>query len=165
MVKIIETNQETSELVIDKKVTVENFDEHPRTRSLVTLYQPFNIQTKGYDFLRNISGQRTSEKDSLFDDITQFYTLFIPNLQKSNDRLENVVIGNLNDFKEFPWFVDWSQGKVTDEMITYFATSEDYRKRIAAYNVLAYGNHYALIKSYKYNAKIVLQALEKRFKE
>lgn len=163
LIKIIKKTQETSELVIDKKVTIENFKDHPRTRSLVTLYQPFNIQTKGYDILKNISNQRTSENDSLFEYLTQFYTLYVPNLQKSNERLENVVLENLNDFKEFPWFVDWSQGKITDEMIAYFATSEDYRKRVAAYNVLAFGNHYALISSYKVNAKMMLEALEKRF--
>jgi hypothetical protein len=165
LIKIMEASEETSNLILSKKITVENFEQHPRIRGLVTLYQPFNIQTKGYDIFKNISDQEITEQDSLFNDLTQFYTLFIPNLQKSNERLEDVVIGNLNDFREYPWFVDWTQGKVTDEMIVYFATSEDYRKRVAAYNVLAFGNHYALLKAYKANTKIVLERIEKRLNE
>ncbi|WP_053002402.1 DUF6090 family protein [Kordia jejudonensis] len=165
LIKIIEVSQETSEKIIDKVVNPENFNEFPRSRSLVTLYQPFNIQTKGFDILKRVTDAQANEKDSLFSDLTQFYALFIPNIDKSNERLEKVVLENLDDFKAFPWFVDWAQGSVTDEMILYFSTSEDYRKRVAAYNVLAYGNHLLLIKSYKENAKIVLERIEKRLNE
>ncbi|WP_420572459.1 DUF6090 family protein [Kordia sp.] len=165
LIEIIELNQENSKAVIDRKVTIENFTTYPRTRSLVTIYQPFDIQTKGYDILKRISEQQENEKDSLFADLTQFYSLFIPNIQKSNERLEKVVIGNLEEFQEFPWFVDWSQGNTTEEMIAYFAISEDYRKKVAAYNVLAYGNHLQLIKGYKENAKHVLERIEKRLEE
>ena len=162
LIKLIEHTQETSKLIIDRKITKENHKDHPNFYSLVTLYQPFNIQTKGYDILKNISNQKTSDRDSIFDDLTQFYSLLAPNITKSNERLEKVVLDNLADFQEFPWFVDWTQGKLTDEMIDYFTTSEDYRKRVAAYNVLAYGNHFGLITVYKRNAKRVLIALEKR---
>ncbi|MEM6720171.1 MAG: DUF6090 family protein [Bacteroidota bacterium] len=162
LIEVFENNQETFKLIIDKKITKENYKDYPMFYSLVTLYQPFNIQTKGYDILKNISNQKTSERDSIFDDLTQFYSLLGPNLKKSNERLEKVVLDNLADFQEFPWFVDWTQGKLTDEMLTYFTTSEDYRKRVAAYNVLAYGNHFGLIRLYKENAKKVLKALGER---
>ncbi|WP_430412415.1 DUF6090 family protein [Kordia sp.] len=165
LIKIIEVNQGISDKIIHKEITIANFQEFPRSRSLVTLYQPFNIQTKGYDILRRTIETGTSEEDSLFADLTQFYSLFIPNIDKSNERLEKVVLDNLDDFKEFSWFVDWAQGKLTDDMIAYFATDEDYRKKVAAYNVLAYGNHLLLIKSYKDNAKIVLERIDKRLKD
>lgn len=165
LIKIMDVSQKTGDSILAGKVTLNNVGEYPRTRSLVTLYQPFNIQTKGYDILKSIADQKISEQDSVFDYLTQFYTLFSPNLQKSNERLEDVVIGNLNDFKEYSWFVEWTQGKVNDEMIAYFVTSEDYKKRVAAYNVLAFGNHYALLNAYKDNAKVMLEMLEKRIKE
>jgi hypothetical protein len=164
LIKIVELNQKDSDQIIDKKITEENFTECLRCRSLVTLYQPFDIQTKGFDILKRISEQQASEKDSLFADLTQFYAVFIPNIEKSNERLENEVLRNLDSFKEFPWFVDWAQGKITNDMITYF-TSEEYRKKVAAYNILASSNHLALAKAYTINAKILLEKIDARLKE
>lgn len=164
-IKIIEYTREASKKIIAKEITAENFHEFPQSRSIVTIYQPFNIQTKGFDILKRITSPQTNEKDSLYADLTQFYALFIPNIDKSNERLERIVLENLDDFKEFSWFVDWTQGKVTDDMISYFSTSEDYRKKVAAYDVLAAGNHLLLIKSYTENAKVLLEQIEKRLVE
>lgn len=164
IIKYLEINDEASKRVIKKEVTLENFNECSTCRSLITIYQPYNIQTKGFDILKRITYQQVSEKDSLLIDLSQFYAIFVPNIEKSNERLENEVLRNLESFKVHPWFVDWTQGVVTDEMIAYFV-SEDYRKKVAAYNVLASSNHLAMIKGYIRNAKILLEQINVRLEE
>jgi hypothetical protein len=69
---------------------------------------------------------------------------------------------NLNELREYSWFVDLSQGKFNDEMITYFTESEDYRKRVALHNMLATNNHLAITKSYKTQATELLRLIKLR---
>jgi len=69
---------------------------------------------------------------------------------------------NLNELKEYPWFVDLSLGRFNDEMVEYFTESEDYRKRVALHNMLASNNHLAMIKNYKAQATEILKRIGER---
>lgn len=64
--------------------------------------------------------------------------------------------------KEFPWFVNLSQGKFNEEMISCFTENEDYRKRVALHNMLAASNHSAIIKTYKQQVTEVLKRIDLR---
>jgi len=160
--KLYDTLQVKSNIIINKQLKKENYKDCLLCASLTTFYSPFNIQTKGFELLKNISSQTTNQKDSLINDIVQVYALYKPMIDKNNDRLENEVMKNLNDLKEYPWFVDLSQGKFNDEMIIYFTESEDYRKRVALHNMLASNNHLAIIKNYKIQATEILRRIKIR---
>ncbi|WP_298517534.1 DUF6090 family protein [uncultured Kordia sp.] len=162
IIKYYEINQKNSLRVINKEITLDNYRECPSCASLITIYKPFNIQTKGYDLLKKITSSQANKKDSLLTDLSQLYSLFIPTLEKSNDRLENDVLKNLESFKEHDWFVDWTQQKFNQDMIAYFSTSEDYRKKVAAHNLLASKNHLLIVTSYKANAKVMLEKIKER---
>ena len=69
---------------------------------------------------------------------------------------------NLNELKEYPWFVDLSLGRFNDEMVEYFTESEDYRKRVALHNMLASNNHLAMIKNYNAQATEILKRIGER---
>lgn len=161
IIKYYEDNQKNSQKILNREITKENYKDCPQCVSLVTIYQPFNIQTKGYERLKILS-EEAEKKDSLLTDITQVYAIYIPLIEKSNTRMESFVMGNFSDFESYPWFVDLTQGKFTDEMISYFTESEDYRKRVAAHNILAAGNHLTLTKQYKLNAEEILKRIKKR---
>lgn len=165
IIKYYEANQKNSLRIINKEITLDNYKECPSCASLITLYKPFNIQTKGYDILKKITNQQIDKKDSLITDLSQLYSLFLPMLQKSNDRLENDVLKNLESFKQYSWFVDWTQQKFNSEMVTYFSSSEDYRKKVAAHNLLASRNHLLIVKSYKANAKVMLERIKTRLED
>ena len=93
------------------------------------------------------------------------YTLYKPIIEKNNERLENEVMKNLNQLKEYPWFVDLTLGKFNQEMVVYFTESEDYRKRVALHNMLASNNHLAIIKNYKTQATEILKRIKARLEE
>ncbi|WP_299226003.1 hypothetical protein [uncultured Psychroserpens sp.] len=165
IISYYEKNQKNSLKIINREFTKDNYSDCMQCFNLVTFYQPFNTQSKGISQLKNIIDGESKELDSLVADISKFYSVFEPNIKKSNDRMENVVMSNVNDFQEFSWFVDMSQAKFTPELIAYFTTSEDYRKRVVSHNMLAVGNHLGLAKSYKASATELIQRIESRLKD
>ncbi|MEZ4802353.1 MAG: hypothetical protein R2797_06235 [Gelidibacter sp.] len=165
IIKFYEANLKNSKRIINHEITKDNYTECMECLALVTIYQPFSIQTKGIGQLKNLIELQTSERDSLITDITKFYSVFDPLIDKSNERMENIVMKNFNALEEFPWFVDMAQGKMTDEVIHYFTESEDYRTRVTSHAILAVGNHLALTKQYKQDAIILLNEIDKRLKK
>ncbi len=163
--RLYDTLKVKSNLIINKKLKKENYKDCPQCPSLTTFYAPFNIQNKGVELLKNISNQNTSQKDSLVTSIIQVHTLFKPLIEKNNQRLENEVMKNLNELKEYSWFVDLSLGKFNDDMVIYFTESEDYRKRVALHNMLASDNHLAMIKRYKTQATEILRRITLRLEK
>jgi len=161
--RIYDTLQVKSNLIINKQLKKENYKDCLACVSLTTFYSPFNIQTKGYELLKTVTSQTVSnQRDSLITDIIQVYDLYKPIIVKNNERLENEVMKNLNELKEYPWFVDLSLGRFNDEMVEYFTESEDYRKRVALHNMLASNNHLAMIKNYKAQATEILKRIGER---
>lgn len=165
VVRLYDTLQVKSNIIINKQLKKENYKDCIECASLTTFYSPFNIQTKGYELLKNISSETTNQKDSLIISIIQIYSLFKPIIDKNNERLENEVMKNLNELREYSWFVDLSQGKFNDEMIAYFTESEDYRKRVALHNMLATNNHLAMTKNYKIQATELLRRIQMRLSQ
>lgn len=147
--EVIETN---SLKIINKEINRKNYKEHPQARSLVTIYRSFTIQTKGFEMVKNFSAKNTIENDSLFTTISQFYTPFIRAIEDSNDFVKKEVLSNIETYKKYDWYVDWTMGKFTPEMVIYFTESEEYRKQVASHNLLAGKNHLLFIKAYKNNA-------------
>ncbi len=164
-IKIEEEVIKQSKRILNKEITAENFKECTLCPSITTTYRPLTINIKGFEQLKEGIDQNTNAKDSLSTDITQFYTIFKGFIDSSNEMLKNETLKNIEDFKSYDWFVDWTQGKTTTEMISYFATSEDYRKKVASYNVLAANNHLQYLKSYKQNAVYILDKINERLAE
>lgn len=164
--RLYDTLQAKSNLIINRQLKKENYKDCLQCTSLITFYSPFNIQTKGYELLKSVIGQNTpNQKDSLATDIIQVYDLFKPVIDKNNERLENEVMKNINELKEYPWIVDLFQNKYNEDMIAYFTESDDYRKRVAIHSMLATNNHVAVIKNYKLQATEILRRLTERLEE
>ena len=151
-----------SSRIINKELNQNNYTDCPECIALVSLYKPMNIQVKGFELLKDLPNQISTQRDSLITNITQIYTIFKTNIDKSNQRLENDAIINMNEFKRFPWFVNWTQGTFNKEMIIYFSESEDYRKRVASHNLLANANHAPLVNEYKRQATEILKLINER---
>ncbi|NNK69235.1 MAG: hypothetical protein HKO96_02075 [Flavobacteriaceae bacterium] len=157
-----ELNNEKSIQLLKGEMTKEEFETCAECRSLITVYKPFVIQLKGYDQLKNYTDQQSTQTDSLLTTITQFYTVFKKNIDDSNLFVKEEVLNNLNSYREKPWFVDWTQGVLTTEMVDYFMKDQEHLNHIAAHNVLAAQNHLRFARIYKLNAIEVLQRINKR---
>jgi hypothetical protein len=154
--------QTSSTKIINKEITANNYKECPLCPSLVTIYRAMPIQKKGFELLKNFTTDTSTKKDTLATNISQFYNAFTPLVETSNDFVKTEVLNNLKEFKNFNWFIDWTQGKVNTEAIAYFTESEDYRKRVASHQLLAAGNHLRFVEVYNQNAKEIIKQLNKR---
>ena len=161
VIKLYDSIEANSKRIIAKEVTLENQEKFPLVRSLVSVYSPFNIQTKGFEKIKRFSNQNDIKNDSLVSSISQFYVALSGIIDDNNNFIKKEVTENIDAFKEKDWFVDWTQGKFTDEMKVYFLQSEDYRKRVASNLIFAVSNHKNVIVAYKQNAKKLIEKIEK----
>lgn len=165
VVRFYDTIKKKSNWIIQKKLNRKNHQKCPECRSLVSVYQPFIIQKKGYELLEKFSDNNETKNDTLINDITRFYNSFSLLIDDSNVFIKEEVLKNIESFKQKDWFVEWSLGQTTEEMIIFFTESEEYRKMVAANDILAGRNHKSFAKIYKGQAKKLLEKLDKRLKD
>ncbi len=154
--------EKSSQKIINKEINRNNYKECPECRSLVSVYRPFTIQTKGYDLLKKYSDQNSIKNDTLITNISQFYSPFIQIIDDSNEFVKTEVFKNIETFKTKPWFVEWTQANYNQEMIIFFTESEEYRKMVASHNLLAAKNHLLFISAYKRNAEVLIKKINDR---
>jgi len=125
LIEYYEENEKNSLKIINKELKKENYKECPQCASLITVYRPFTVQTKGYNLLTNFSDKNSIKNDSLITQITQFCPSLMGLINDSNGFIKNEVLSNIESFKEHSWFVDWTQGNINLDMIYYLTESED----------------------------------------
>ena len=159
LIKYYKEIEKNSLHIINKKVNRNNYKEYPKSKNLVSRYKSFNIQTKGFSMAKNFSTKNVIKNDSLFIEISQFYSAFLPIIDDSNGFVKEEVLSNIETYKKYDWYVDWTQGNFTDDMILYFSESEEYRKQVASHNLLAGKNHMLFISAYYDNAIKVMKLI------
>jgi hypothetical protein len=152
-------NGKNSLKIINKEITKDSLNSCLMCRNLVTIYRPFAIQTKGLEMVKNYSNQNNVKNDSLILTITQFYGTLTQLIDDSNGFIKKEVLKNIESFQEEPWYVDWTQGKMTPEIANYYL-SEDYRKRVAAHNIFGSKNHLQFVTIYKDGAKKIIDMID-----
>ena len=162
--RFYDTIKKKSDLIIQKKLNRKNHHTCPECRSIVSIYQPFIVQKKGYELLKNFSDSNQIRNDSLVNYITRFYSSFGLLIDDSNVFIKEEVFKNIERFKQEDWFVEWTLGQTTDEMVLFFYEGEEFRKMVAANDILAGKNHKLFVVNYKKEAKKLLQKLEERLK-
>ena len=155
-------NQKNSNKILTGEINSKNYKDCPQCMNLVTIYRPFNVNNKGFERLSTLTDIPHTEKDSLIIDISSFYSLFLPLIEKNNNRMEDVVMKNFTALEDYPWFVDMAQGKFNQDLILYFTESEDYKKRVASHSILAVGNHLNITQQYKENATELINRINHR---
>tara|TARA_R110002073_G_scaffold8207_3_gene45762 strand:+ start:46658 stop:47386 length:729 start_codon:yes stop_codon:yes gene_type:complete len=165
IIRFYDTVKKKSDLIIQQKLNRNNYKDCPECRSLVSIYQPFVVQQKGHELLKKFSNNNQIENDTLVTNITQFYTTFKVLIEDSNAFIKEEVFKNIEIFKSKDWFVDWTLGAYSEKMIIFFTESEEYRKMVAANDILARKNHKLFVDLYNRNAKNLLKKLNERFKD
>ena len=165
IIEFYKKNLENSNRILNNEITPENYLDCLNCFNLVTIYQPFMIQTKGFEQLKRLTDETNTQKDSLISDITRFYSVYTPIIEKNNDRMETIVMKNFYDLEKFPWFIDLATNNLSEEVIKYYTTSEDYKKRVASHRMLAVGNHLGATQKYKEDAIEIINRINKRLDE
>jgi hypothetical protein len=162
VVQFYDTIKKKTDLIIQRKLNRKNYQTCPECRSIASIYQPFIVQKKGYELLENFSDNNEMKNDTLVNTITRFYNSFGLLIDDSNVFIKEEVFKNIERFKQEDWFVEWSLGETTDKMVLFFYEGDEYRKIVAANDILAGKNHKSFVKRYKIEAKKLLQKLEER---
>lgn len=153
--------EDNSEKIINNEINKDNYKDYPYVRALASRYRPYVIQTKGFEMVKDFSSKNEMKNDSIFINISQFYTPFKQLFEDSNEFIKNEILKNIETYKKYDWFIDWSQGKSNDDMITYFTESKEYKIQVAAHNLLTVKNHLMFVTSYRYNALEIMKLIEK----
>ena len=154
----------TSKKIINNEINKNNYEDFPNIKALVSRYLSFTIQTKGFEMVKNFNAKNDIQKDSVFIVISQFYTPFLKLFEDSNEFIKNDVFKNIESYKKYDWFIDWSQNKPNNEMIEYFTESNEFKIQVAAHNLLAVKNHLRFVTGYKDQAKEIMKLIEKQLK-
>ncbi|MBD10871.1 MAG: hypothetical protein CMO82_08130 [Winogradskyella sp.] len=162
IIEFYKKNLEDSNRILNNEITPENYMDCLNCFNLVTVYQPFAIQTKGFEQLKRLTDETNTQKDSLISDITRLYSVYTPIIDKNNDRMETIVMKNFYELEKFPWFIDLATNKLSEEVIKYYTTSEDYKKRVASHRMLAVGNHLGATQKYKEDAIELINRIKQR---
>lgn len=165
IIEFYKKNLENSNRILNNEITPDNYLDCLNCFNLVTIYQPFMIQTKGFEQLKRLTDETNTQKDSLISDITRFYSVYTPIIEKNNDRMETIVMKNFYDLEKFPWFIDLATNKLSEEVIKYYTTSEDYKKRVASHRMLAVGNHLGATQKYKEDAIELINRINLRLEK
>ena len=76
--------------------------------------------------------------------------------------METIVMKNFYELEKFPWFIDLATNNLSEEVIKYYTTSEDYKKRVASHRMLAVGNHLGATQKYKEDAIELINRIKQR---
>lgn len=164
VIDFYKANEKNSLKFINKEITKDSLNTCIMCRSLITIYRPFAIQTKGFEMIKNYSNQNNVKNDSLILTVTQFYGTLSQLIEDSNGFIKKEVLKNIESFQEKPWYVDWTQGKMTPEIMEYYL-SEDYRKRVASHNIFGSKNHLQFVTIYKNGAKKIIEMIDSKSAE
>lgn len=159
IIDFYESNEKNSLKFINKEITKDSLASCQMCRNLITVYRPFAIQTKGLEMIKNYTSQNNVKNDSLILTVTQFYGTLSQLIEDSNGFIKKEVLKNIESFQEKPWYVDWTQGKMTPAITEYYL-SEDYRKRVAAHNIFGSKNHLKFVSFYKDGAKKIIELID-----
>ncbi|WP_445748338.1 DUF6090 family protein [Polaribacter sp.] len=152
--------EKNSNKIINNEINTTNFDDYPNIKALASRYLPFTIQTKGFEMVKNFNAKNDIQNDSIFIVVSQFYSPFIQLFDDSNEFIKNDVFKNIETYKKYDWFIDWSQNNPNNEMIDYFIKSNEFKIQVAAHNLLAVKNHLRFVTGYRDRALEIMKLIE-----
>jgi len=126
-------------------------------------YQPFTVNTTGYNQLKDYKNTITSESDTLVTHTVQFYSALIKMTTITESLVEEDVKDNIKVFKNnHAWFADIMLGKKSKEYRDYMINGTDYRNRMANHYNLVFENYLPVLKKFKESAGKLLQDIDRR---
>ncbi|QNJ99163.1 DUF6090 family protein [Constantimarinum furrinae] len=132
--------------------------------NLVSTYLPLTINDKGYHQLKNFY-EESKGRDSLTVDIVQFYTAYEPLLSEFGDQVKNFSLENIREWRDTkPWFSEIMANKGHPDFFEYLL-SQDYKNKVAYFNIIACNNYMNMLKQYKIQATEALKRIDKRLEE
>jgi hypothetical protein len=132
--------------------------------NLVSTYLPLSLNDKGYYQLKNFY-EEGKERDSLAVDIVQFYNAYRPLLSEFGDQVKTFTLDNIKEWRDTqPWFSEIMGNKGHPEFFDYLV-SQEYKNKVAYFNIIACNNYLNMLKQYKIQATEALRRIQVRLED
>jgi len=147
--------------IINKKLTLEDLKTCSKCAIFLGGFDDIAIEKGGFNSLQNNSFLFESEKDNiLFAKINKFYSLY--DVEISID-IEEMSI-NFSENKSYlknnkPWYVEFRNRKLTDEIVDYMLNSWDYRNRVLT-TYTSFKVHVDRLKTFIDEAQELIEAID-----
>lgn len=153
IVRFYEPMEVTYKQVLGDSLSKEEFKNCGYCVSMVASFQPFTINSSGYDFLKKIDVELKTQEDSLIHLTKQFYSQSLPMMKLLNGMVKDDVTDNLNNWRDTqPWYANWINGVEDDRYYEYVLNDPMYKNRVANYYLLLYKNYLNGLESYSMQA-------------
>ncbi|WP_299122988.1 DUF6090 family protein [uncultured Winogradskyella sp.] len=163
--KVLDAKKPIYDLVLSDSLNKDVLMRNGGVFGLIFSYNPFKLQTKGYNQLQSHVSDNTVDMDSLVVSIVVNHAAYKELLDTTVDRIGKDIDDNLTYLKNNKlWLSDFLSNSITPETIDYFL-SKDYKNRVAMHKTYVFGNLYAFMKAYQNYITEINKELDDRLKE
>ncbi|NND94516.1 MAG: hypothetical protein HKN45_06585 [Flavobacteriales bacterium] len=129
-------------------------------QSMITSYDSFVPQQKGKSLLESFANKNESASEALSDKIMTFYAIQIPQIEANLERLDQLVMKNLDEFEEKAWYADLASGRLNHDALYYFKDNPAYKNKAVTFKLISGRNYLRDLSDYKTEATELLKELE-----
>ncbi|MBC2845062.1 DUF6090 family protein [Winogradskyella flava] len=163
--KLLDARKDTYDLVLSDSLDKTILMRNPNVFGLIFSYNPFKLQSKGYNQLKSHVSDNTKDMDSLVVSIVANHSTYNELLDSSIQRIGRDIDDNLTYLKNNKlWLSDFLSNNITPETIEYFV-SADYKNRVAIHKTYVFGNLYAFMQAYQKYIEEMTKELDERLNE
>jgi mRNA-degrading endonuclease RelE of RelBE toxin-antitoxin system len=138
-------------LVLNNKVTEEDYTTNPMFGFLITNYEKMLFSENGYNNLTAVIDQVPVKYKEVVDLLNTLNIEYKTSIVRPNNILSELCLENLKKWaKSKPWFSNTHSQPIDSEKLTYFLTDPFYKNDLKLFQIYLTQNHIATIKMYRY---------------
>ncbi|MFK5878531.1 MAG: DUF6090 family protein [Flavobacteriaceae bacterium] len=144
------------ELVLNRKVTKEDYQKKPNLRTIVMYYNELSINKLGYETLKENINDVPSKYENALIDINLIYTEILQRIEVNNKSSRQLLERTLQKWaNNYNWYRTSRKTALTpnDDMINFFLNDSSYLGDVRMVKMLGIDNH--LRAAQKYNLKAI----------
>lgn len=150
-------------MILEGDMTREVYDNCEKCQFVVGGFPDITLRSRGLSLLEENSTIFDAQRDSLFIQISEFYSYHFTEIKVDMEEIELDYTDNFKFWKtNKSWFADNVYSIQNDEFVRYALEDSDYINRVASWRKLYFENYLGHLKEYKENALILIADLDKR---
>ncbi len=152
LTKLYEESDSLQQLVLNNKVTDQDYRTNQRLRTLIMFYQLFWTNQTGYDALKRNIDDIPNQYANLLSDLNQLYSRIVPAIQMNNNLVRNQLHSTLQKWAtNYNWFQTSKETytAANDSMINFFINDPKYKNDVRMYKMVTIDNLLMSMRQYK----------------
>jgi hypothetical protein len=150
-------------MILEGRMTRELYENCDNCEFVVGGFPDITLRSRGLTLLEENSTIFDAQQDSLFIQISEFYSYYFTEIEVDMEEIEMDYSDNFAFWKSNKtWFADTIQSIKNDDFVEYALTDPDYINRVASWRRLYFQNYLGHLKEYKESALILIADLDKQ---